>query len=206
MTTYTNYEEWMEAVKKAHPKEAPKMQFKGRVEKGHETISAEVRGIDKCFGVWTPKGDGEDGEGTVLTASAVATILSRLTETARPVQNNERPDFYSLLVKQFPEEFKETPGPHFRGTYEGHMELSVVKMIDPQFPGLQMYTFTLLAGSVVEDLQKAHADFQNDVQFCCYKLGYAIALGKTAKDVKNPGTYKLMQDRKKNYLLVVCCA
>jgi hypothetical protein len=61
--TYSNFEEWQSAVKKAYPQHATKMQFKGRVEHGVDTISAEVRGINRCFGVWD--GD-ETGSGVVL--------------------------------------------------------------------------------------------------------------------------------------------
>jgi hypothetical protein len=63
---YTDYEEWQEAVKKAYPQHASKMQFKGRVEHGVDTISAEVRGIQRCFGVWDNEANNQDGEGTVL--------------------------------------------------------------------------------------------------------------------------------------------
>lgn len=57
------FEQWKEEVKKAHPEHASKMQFKGRSEGGKETISAEVPGLDRSFGVWS--GD-DDGEGTIL--------------------------------------------------------------------------------------------------------------------------------------------
>lgn len=60
---YDDFEEWQEAVKSAHPEYAKRMQFKGRVEHGHDTVSAEVRGLERSFGVWT--GD-DDGEGLVF--------------------------------------------------------------------------------------------------------------------------------------------
>lgn len=50
---------WKAAVKKAHPDHASKLQFKGRIEKDQNgkqknLISAEVPGIDRCFGVFDP--------------------------------------------------------------------------------------------------------------------------------------------------------
>src|ERR1035437_3090996 len=61
---YTDFDAWKEAIKKAYPSYASKMQFKGRVERGHDTISAEVPGLDRSFGVWT--GDEDDGNGEIL--------------------------------------------------------------------------------------------------------------------------------------------
>lgn len=49
---YHDHEEWQAAVKEAYPEHAKKMKFKGRIEQGKDTISAEVSGLDKCFGVW----------------------------------------------------------------------------------------------------------------------------------------------------------
>ncbi len=60
---YSDYEDWAGACMKAYPEHAAQMQFKGRVEHGEDTISAEVRGVDKVFGVWT--GD-ENGSGIVF--------------------------------------------------------------------------------------------------------------------------------------------
>lgn len=59
---YTDEEEWVDAVKKAHPEVAAKLKFKGRVEGGKDTISAEVSGQDRSYGVF----DNDAGKGIVL--------------------------------------------------------------------------------------------------------------------------------------------
>jgi hypothetical protein len=69
-----NYEEWEAAVKKAYPDEASKIQFKGRIEQGKDTISAEIPGKDRSYGVW----DSDKDEGTVLTAAFL--IEARLND------------------------------------------------------------------------------------------------------------------------------
>lgn len=61
-TEYTDEEQWMDAVKKAHPEVASKLKFKGRVEQGKDTISAEVSGQDRSYGVF----DNDKGKGIVL--------------------------------------------------------------------------------------------------------------------------------------------
>lgn len=70
---YKDFDAWKEAIKKAYPFYASKMQFKGRVEKGHDTISAEVPGLDRSFGIWT--GDEEDGQGEILGEALTAKKL-----------------------------------------------------------------------------------------------------------------------------------
>lgn len=64
--TYTNIEDWKKAVKNSYPQQASKMRFNGRMEGGKMTVSAEVPGIDRCFGVW----DQEDEKGEVLSEAA----------------------------------------------------------------------------------------------------------------------------------------
>lgn len=61
---YSDEEEWMDAVKKAHPDVAPQLKFKGRVESGKSTISAELPGEDRSYGVF----DNDSGKGIVLEA------------------------------------------------------------------------------------------------------------------------------------------
>lgn len=60
-----DFERWKNMVKKAHPQFASKMKFNGRVEGKKNTVSAEVAGLDRCFGVFnTDSGKGEVlGEG-----------------------------------------------------------------------------------------------------------------------------------------------
>jgi hypothetical protein len=59
---YTDINDWKAAVKASHPTKAAKMKFNGRMEGGKTTISAEVPGEDRCYGVW----DAKDESGTVL--------------------------------------------------------------------------------------------------------------------------------------------
>ena len=59
-------EAWKAGVKKAHPDHASQIQFKGRSEPGKDgksrnIISAEVPGIDRCFGVFNMD-DPDDNE------------------------------------------------------------------------------------------------------------------------------------------------
>ena len=63
-TTYTNIDDWKKAVKTSHPTQAAKMRFNGRMEGGKMTVSAEVPGVDRCFGVWDPSEEGGADEGT----------------------------------------------------------------------------------------------------------------------------------------------
>lgn len=57
-----DYDQWKAAVEKKYPQHKGKFQFKGRVEKGKSTISAEIKGMDRSFGVW----DDDKDEGVVL--------------------------------------------------------------------------------------------------------------------------------------------
>ena len=52
---YTDEQEWIDAVRKAYPNLADNFLFRGRVEHGVNTISAEIKGEDKCYGVWDPE-------------------------------------------------------------------------------------------------------------------------------------------------------
>lgn len=61
--TYTDIEDWKKAVKNSYPQHASKIRFNGRMEGGKMTVSAEVPGEDRCFGVW----DQEDEKGEVLS-------------------------------------------------------------------------------------------------------------------------------------------
>lgn len=50
-----NYEDWRKAVKEAYPEVANQLKFKGRVESGTNSISAEVPGDDRSYGVYYPE-------------------------------------------------------------------------------------------------------------------------------------------------------
>lgn len=59
---HQDFEQWQNAVKNAHPEHAARLKFKGRIEGGKDTISAEIPGHDRSFGVW----DHDEGKGYVL--------------------------------------------------------------------------------------------------------------------------------------------
>lgn len=59
---YTDEQEWRDAVLAAYPDKADRIKFKGRVENRVHTISAEIPGEDKSYGVY----DGDKDEGRVL--------------------------------------------------------------------------------------------------------------------------------------------
>lgn len=68
--TYNDFNEWKKAVRASYPEIAHKIKFVGRVEnagKGTklQTVSAEVKGVDRSYGVWYPQKD----EGAVLFES-----------------------------------------------------------------------------------------------------------------------------------------
>jgi hypothetical protein len=48
-------EKWKADVKEAYPNIAAKLRFKGRVEQGVNTISAEIPGSDRSYGVFDVK-------------------------------------------------------------------------------------------------------------------------------------------------------
>jgi len=93
---YKDYEDWQAAVKKAYPEYAAKMKFKGRVEQGQDTISAEVPGLDRCFGVWSQ--DMEEGEVVMAKLQAATRLKASLANPAAGGAN------YDLLIDGDPSE------------------------------------------------------------------------------------------------------
>jgi hypothetical protein len=72
-----DYEDWRKAVKAAYPEVADKLKFKGRVEDGANTISAEVSGEDRSYGVYYP----EDEYGVVFgTNEATGPVTAEAVE------------------------------------------------------------------------------------------------------------------------------
>jgi hypothetical protein len=63
--SFTDFTEWKKAVLAKYPAVASKLKFKGRVEGGKDTISAEVPGEDRSYGVW----DQDTDKGIVLKES-----------------------------------------------------------------------------------------------------------------------------------------
>ena len=58
-----DYEEWQKAVLRAYPAQAKRIKFKGRIEGKLHTISAEIPGEDRSYGVW----DQDTDKGVVLS-------------------------------------------------------------------------------------------------------------------------------------------
>jgi len=78
-----DYEGWRKAVKAAYPEVADKLKFKGRVEDGANTISAEVSGEDHSYGVYYP----EDEYGVVFgTNESVNSDLVDILDVPDDVQ------------------------------------------------------------------------------------------------------------------------
>jgi hypothetical protein len=64
---YANFDTWKKAVMAHHPQVSSKLRWHGRVEGGKSTISAEVPGQDRSYGVW----DSDKNVGVVLEQSVV---------------------------------------------------------------------------------------------------------------------------------------
>lgn len=62
-TVYTDFNDWKKAVLNSYPAQAKKIIFRGRMEGKKTTISAEIPGQDRSYGVW----DQDDEEGVVLS-------------------------------------------------------------------------------------------------------------------------------------------
>ncbi len=60
--SFSEYTDWVEAIHKRYPQLFSKMKFKGYSEKGGNTVSAEIPGEDRSYGVW----DLGNGSGSVL--------------------------------------------------------------------------------------------------------------------------------------------
>jgi len=54
---FTDFDDWKQAVLNSYPAQAKKMRFKGRMEGDKDTISAEVPGEDRSYGVWIQNAD-----------------------------------------------------------------------------------------------------------------------------------------------------
>lgn len=96
MKKYKDQHEWMDAVKKAYPEKASKIKFKGRVEGEKNTISAEVSGEDRSYGVF----DMDKEEGIVLGES----YILKLKKMAGIKESSE------MLVPSISVENEETAG------------------------------------------------------------------------------------------------
>ena len=69
---YTDFEDWKAAVLHSYPAQAKKIKFKGRMEGNKDTISAEVPGEDRSYGVW----DQDEEKGVVLSEGAASAIVA----------------------------------------------------------------------------------------------------------------------------------
>jgi hypothetical protein len=101
-----DFEEWKEAVKAAHPDVAARLKFKGRLEHGLSTVSAEIPGLDRSFGVFTIEGEwghGEVGTGIVLSKNKDNKMRieakTRLEATAPDTSKIKKGAFHRWLGK-----------------------------------------------------------------------------------------------------------
>jgi hypothetical protein len=80
--TYTDIEDWKQAVKNSYPQQAKRITFMSKMQGKKMTVSAEIKGEDRCYGVW----DQEDDKGVVLSEDnfyeaglkgAVSTLMNK---------------------------------------------------------------------------------------------------------------------------------
>jgi hypothetical protein len=71
--SYTDFDDWKAAVLHSYPAQAKKIKFKGRMEGDKDTISAEVPGEDRSYGVW----DQDKEKGVVLSEDASDDMLAK---------------------------------------------------------------------------------------------------------------------------------
>jgi hypothetical protein len=64
--TYTDINDWKQAVKNSYPQQAKRISFLSKMQGNKMTVSAEIKGEDRCYGVW----DQEDDKGVVLSEAA----------------------------------------------------------------------------------------------------------------------------------------
>ena len=70
---FTDFDDWKQAVLNSYPQQAKKIKFKGRMEGDKDTISAEIPGEDRCFGVW----DQDKEKGVVLSEAIKSSELKK---------------------------------------------------------------------------------------------------------------------------------
>lgn len=86
------YAKWEENVRKAHPEK--ELKFKGRVEKGVHTTSAEVSGKDRSYGVWDHdkntghifEDEGEDILGEEITEEKIEILQEAIKPPIKPTR------------------------------------------------------------------------------------------------------------------------
>jgi hypothetical protein len=108
--TYTDFNEWKKAVRASYPEIAHQIKFVGRVEnagKGTklQTISAEVKGVDRSYGVWYPQKD----EGSVLFESIFGPMGGDQRNMRGSVGSKDREDtsFKGYIEVDYPDWNKE---------------------------------------------------------------------------------------------------
>lgn len=79
--TYTDYNDWKSAVLNSYPTQAAKIKFKGRMEGGKMTVSAEIPGQDRSYGVW----DDDKDQGVILSEAAVFKLKAKVKMVGGPV-------------------------------------------------------------------------------------------------------------------------
>jgi len=89
-TSISDRDEWMDAVKKAYPDKASKIQFKGGVENGKHLFWAQIPGEDRAYGVYSM--DDEEGEvlGESLTVTEAVGRFAKGGNTFGSLRRNKR--------------------------------------------------------------------------------------------------------------------
>jgi hypothetical protein len=82
--TYTDIEDWKQAVKNSYPQQARRISFLSRMEGSKMTVSAEIKGEDRCYGVW----DQESDKGVVLS-EAESTTWSKTKKVGTHLKTDE---------------------------------------------------------------------------------------------------------------------
>ena len=83
--SFTDFDAWKQAVLTSYPQQAKKIKFKGRMEGGKDTISAEVPGEDRSYGVW----DQDEEKGVVLSEGLGADAVALVKKLAKRKSVNE---------------------------------------------------------------------------------------------------------------------
>ena len=77
---FTDYDDWKQAVLLSYPAQAKKIKFRGRIEGTKNTISAEIPGEDRSYGVW----DNDTENGVILSE------VKEIEEGFSPYKPNSR--------------------------------------------------------------------------------------------------------------------
>ena len=81
------------------------------------------------------------------------------------------PDFFTKLCKALPNEFKDLNTIRMRGVYQDLVDFNVYKIVDPSFPGMEVYSFELNKKSKKIPTLEALINFLSDVRGVATRCG-----------------------------------